>query len=93
MKKYILTLFILAISTNSIFAQSFMRYHMHDGSFNGFYTNCIDSISHVIENGEAVSKVYSGKSCRTIPIKNISDISFESSTLDSGNAGEYQILN
>lgn len=92
MKKYILTLFILAISTNSIFAQSFMRYHMHDGSFNGFYTNCIDSISHVIENGEAVSKVYSGKSCRTIPIKNISDISFESSTLDSGNAGEYQIL-
>lgn len=92
MKKYILCLIILSTSIGSIFAQSFMRYHMQDGSFNGFYTNCVDSISHVIENGEAVSKIYNGKNCRTIPIKNIIDISFESATLDSGDAGEYKIL-
>lgn len=72
-------------------AQAFMRYHMKDGSYNGFYTNYIDSIKHVTENGEIVQKVYCGELVKTIPTNDIVDISFESATLNNGNAGEYKI--
>ena len=72
-------------------AQAFMRYHMKDGSYNGFYTNCIDSIKHTTENGEIVQKVYIGENIKIIPVNDIIDISFESAVLDNGNAGEYKI--
>jgi len=65
---------------------------MKDGSFNGFYTSCIDSISHVTENGIVVSKVYYGENIKTIPVDDIIDISFESATLNANeNAGEYRV--
>lgn len=46
--------------------QSFMRYKMNNGTYNGFYTNAVDSIAHVTENGTVVQKVYSGEMVRTI---------------------------
>lgn len=65
---------------------------MTDGSYNGFYTNCIDSISHIMENGVVVSKVYLLEgNVKTIPVEEISDVSFESALLDKGNPGDYKI--
>lgn len=55
-------------------AQVFMRYHMKDGSYNGFYTNSIDSIKHATENGEIVQKVYIGENIKIIPVNDIIDI-------------------
>lgn len=72
-------------------AQVFMRYHMKDGSYNGFYTNSIDSIKHATENGEIVQKVYIGENIKIIPVNDIIDISFESALLNNGDAGEYKI--
>ena len=71
-------------------AQSFMRYYMKDGSFNGFYTNCIDSISY-IDSDVPISKVHIGDDYRDIAIDNITDILFENATLKNGNLGEYRL--
>ena len=69
-----------------------MRYQMQDGSFNGFYTNCVDSIRHSIESGINVQKVFLGHMIKTIPIDDIIDISFESATLESyETSGEYRL--
>lgn len=88
-----LSIFFALFVISNIYGQAYMRYKMKDGSFNGFYTNCIDSISHIKENGVFVQKVYSGAITKTIPVDNIIDISFESATLDSGqDAGEYKIV-
>lgn len=83
---------IISLIAAGLYGQSFMRYKMKDGSFNGFYTNCVDSISHTVENGTAVQKVYSGENVRTIPIEDIEDISFESAMLNPEEyAGEYRL--
>lgn len=89
----ILAVFISLFTLPNLYGQSFMRYKMKDGSFNGFYTSCIDSISHVTENGIVVSKVYYGDNIKTIPVDNIIDISFEGATLSSGqDVREYNIV-
>lgn len=95
MKKIMRIIFatlVMAMLSPALSAQSFLRYKMKDGSFNGFYTNCVDSICHVTENGAVVEKVYSGKNVRTIPVDDIVDISFESATLAPGeDAGDYRL--
>lgn len=83
---------IISLIATGLYGQSFMRYKMKDGSFNGFYTNYVDSISHTVENGTAVQKVYSGENVRIIPIEDIEDISFESAALNPDEyAGEYRL--
>ena len=73
--KISLSFFFALFVTSNICGQAYMRYKMKDGSFNGFYTDCIDSISHIKENGVFVQKVYSGAITKTIPVDNIIDIS------------------
>lgn len=91
--KISLSFFFALFVTSNICGQAYMRYKMKDGSFNGFYTDCIDSISHIKENGVFVQKVYSGAITKTIPVDNIIDISFESVKLNSNqDAGEYNIV-
>lgn len=90
--KNILIISLFTLFLPNLFGQSFMRYKMTDGSYNGFYTNCIDSISHIMENGVVVSKVYLLEgNVKTIPVEEISDVSFESALLDKGNPGDYKI--
>lgn len=90
--RIIFAVLVMAMLSPALSAQSFLRYKMKDGSFNGFYTNCVDSICHVTENGAVVEKVYSGKNVRTIPVDDIVDISFESATLAPGeDAGDYRL--
>ncbi len=90
--KSILVIIMSSLISLNVYGQSYMRYQMRDGAFNGFYTNCVDSISHSIEDGISVQKVFIGNTIKTIPVKDIVDISFESATLDSNeNYGEYRL--
>lgn len=72
MKRLILTFCLLA-TVAVAGAQRYMRYHMNDGSFNGFYTDCIDSIVHTTEH----TQVWTFGECHEIPLANIDTITFE----------------
>ena len=56
-KSSFLAVVMVAAMLQMAYGQSYMRYKMKDGSFNGFYTSLIDSISHTIVNGETVSNM------------------------------------
>lgn len=91
-QKILLTLF-LVFNYNVIHCQEYIRYKMSDGSFNGFYTNCIDSITHVKENGVSLQKVYYNGMVKSIAVDSIVDVSFENATMKSNlKDGEYKIL-
>ena len=93
LKIIILFLSICIVAMTDLYGQSFMRYKMKDGSYNGFYTSAVDSIAHVTENGVIVQKVYSCETVKTIPVDNIIEISFEGASLNSEqDAGEYKIV-
>lgn len=72
MKRLILTFCLLA-TVALAGAQRYMRYQMNDGSFNGFYTDCIDSIVHTTEH----TQVWTFGECHEIPLANIDTITFE----------------
>ena len=54
-------------------AQRYMRYHMNDNTFNGFYTNYVDSILH----GTEFSQVYANGQVYEILLENVDSITFE----------------
>lgn len=85
----LILLFFLPLSPN--YAQKYLRFQMNDSTFNGFYTETIDSISHKNINGEDLTVVYSFGKTFYIPINNIIDVSIESASLADGDAGEYRI--
>lgn len=72
MKRLILTFCLLA-TVALAGAQRYMRYQMNDGSFNGFYTDCVDSIVHTSEH----TQVWTLGVCHEIPLANIDTITFE----------------
>lgn len=72
MKRLILTFCLLA-TVAVAGAQRYMRYHMNDGSFNGFYTDCVDSIVHTSEH----TQVWTFGECYEIPLAHIDTITFE----------------
>ena len=91
-KSSFLAVVMVAAMLQVAYGQSYMRYKMKDGSFNGFYTSLIDSISHTIVNGETVSNVHYGSMVKSIPVKDIEEISFEAaSPAYEGDLGEYRI--
>lgn len=94
MLRYIISVTCVCLFTMTCLnGQSFIRYKMNDGMYNGFYTSAVDSVVHVTENGAVVQKVYSGEMVKTIPVDDIIEISFEGASLNSEqDAGEYKIL-
>ena len=72
-------------------AQSFMRYHMSDGSFNGFYTDIVDSVKFDLENGKQVQKVFTKTRTHTIPVDQIDSVTIERARLSDGDVGKYKI--
>lgn len=74
-------------------AQAFMRYHMKDGSYNGFYTNCIDSIKHKKQKGNTESLIYTSDSCYHILISDINNITFEKASIEQNKINGYRIYN
>jgi len=72
MKRWFVTA-LLSVVALFASAQKYMRYHMNDGSFNGFYTDCVDSIVHTSEH----TQVWTFGECHEIPLANIDTITFE----------------
>ena len=91
-KSSVLAVVLMAAILPASFGQSYMRYKMKDGSFNGFYTSLIDSISHTTLNGEAVTNVHYGATVKSIPVKDIEEIYFEAASPEyEGDLGEYRV--
>ncbi len=90
MKKVIFILALLCTYFN-INAQEFIRFNMNDNTFNGFYSEGIDSIVHKEINGLKNSVVYANGDVYIIPVDNIDSITVESATVGGDNIGEYRI--
>lgn len=88
-KRFLVSLLILVSSIAN--AQSFMRYHMSDGSFNGFYTDIVDSVKFYLENGTQVQKVFTKTRTHTIHVDQIDSVTIERARLSDGDAGKYKI--
>lgn len=90
MKKiiFILAFLLAGISAE---AQKFLRYQMNDGTYNGFYTEGIESITHDYKDGVATAFVQASGKIHEIPVDAIENISVENADIDDGNAGEYRI--
>lgn len=89
MKRWFVTA-LLSVVALFASAQKYMRYHMNDGSFNGFYTDCVDSIVHTSEH----TQVWTFGKCHEIPLANIDTITFEGVDLgmDADDmVGQYRI--
>ena len=90
MKKiiFILAFLLAGISAE---AQKFLRYQMNDGTYNGFYTEGIESITHDYKDGVATAFVQASGKIHEIPVDAIENISVENADIDDGNVGEYRI--
>lgn len=89
MKKY--TIISLLIFCISVQAQKYLRYDMADGSFNGFYTESVDSILHYEEGGVKSTIVYASGIAHTIPIADIKGISLENAIPTLNDHGDYRL--
>lgn len=85
---FILSLIVLCTSLQ---AQKYLRYTMKDRSFNGFYTEYIDSIVHNIENGFYKSHVYVNGALYTLQADSILDIKMENAVPSLDNFGDYRL--
>lgn len=72
MKKLIFTCYLLTMMM-TMGAQRYMRYHMNDSTFNGFYTDCVDSILHSVD----LTQVYANGQVYEIPLANVDSVTFE----------------
>lgn len=69
-------------------AQKYMRYHMSDSTFFGFYTESVDSMMHTPSS----SAVYMGGNIYEIPLDKVDSITFEGvSVYDENVIGKYRI--
>lgn len=63
---------------------------MSDGSYNGFYTDVVDSIKFDQENGSSVQKVFAKKRIYTIPVDKIDSVTIERARFSDGDVGDYR---
>lgn len=90
MKRIILLFVFLSIFSVSD-AQKFLRYHMNNNTYNGFYTENIESIIHDYRNGVATAIVQTSIKNHDIYIDNIDSIAIEDVNLTNGNINQYRI--
>lgn len=90
MKKF-LFFFVFLSTCLSSEAQKFIRYHMNNDTYNGFYTESIDSILHDYKNGIATSFIQTSGKMYEIPTNDIDSISIESASFEDGDVGQYRI--
>jgi len=88
-----LSIFVLMIVTlcADIYAQKYLRYHMNDSTFNGFYTETIEKITHDLNGGSPTSYVYSLGKMYEIPLNTVDSITVENASLTDGDAPNYRI--
>lgn len=90
MKKVLFVLAFLSVCLSSE-AQKFLRYQMNNNTYNGFYTNNIESIIHDDKNGIATAFVHAYGKIHEIPISDIDYISIEDACISNNDIGEYRI--
>lgn len=86
-----LVLFLISISVCPAKAQKFMHYYMNDHTFQGFYTESIDSIKHSVEDGKLQILNYIGDECIRIPAEKVDSIVFEGANPATGDLDGYRI--
>ena len=89
--KQILIIFAFFTACISSEGQKFLRYQMNDNTFNGFYTESIENITHDYKDGIATTFVKSSGKIYEIPVANINDIIVEDVSITNSNIGEYRI--
>lgn len=85
--------FIIALLSmcNSLNAQKFLRYTMTDGSFNGFFTENIDSVVYDMEDGIQKSFTHIGKYKYPIATNSVERITFENTVPSLNDHGGYKL--
>lgn len=86
-----LILFLISISVCPAKAQKFMHYYMNDHTFQGFYTESIDSIKHSVEDGKLQILNYIGDECIRIPAEMVDSVVFEGANPATGDLDGYRI--
>lgn len=86
-----LVIFLISISIYPAKAQKFMHYYMNDHTFQGFYTESIDSIKHSVEDGKLQILNYIGDECIRIPAEKVDSIVFEGANPATGDLDGYRI--
>lgn len=86
-----LVIFLISISICPAKAQKFMHYYMNDHTFQGFYTESIDSIKHSVEDGKLQILNYIGDECIRIPAEKVDSIVFEGANPTTGDLDGYRI--
>lgn len=90
MKRLSIVIIIISLFTN-ISAQKYLRYHMNDSTFNGFYTDAIEKITHEVNGESPTSYVYSLGKTHEIPLNSIDSITVENANLADGDTPNYRI--
>ena len=90
MKKiaFILVLLYVCLSTGG---QTFLRYRMNNNTYNGFYTNNIESIAHDFKDGVATLFVQSLGKMYEIPLADIDHVSVEDASITNNITNDYRI--
>lgn len=89
--KRLLYISFLIITHISVYSQQYLRYHMRDNTFNGFYSKSVDSITYEKINGEFVSITHMRNKSVRIPVKEVEGISLEGLDIANSNLGQYQV--
>lgn len=90
MKRLVFLLIVLFLSITSD-AQKFLRYQMNNDTYNGFYTDCIESIVHDYKNGEPIVIVKTATKTHEIAVADIDGISIESARPVVGEDTQYRL--
>lgn len=86
-----LLLLLVCIFVSPVRAHKFMHYYMADKTFQGFYTESIDSIKHRVEDGKLQILHYIGDECFRIPAESVDSIVFEGANPATGDLDGYRI--
>lgn len=86
-------LFVLAFLSACVCseAQKFLRYQMNNNTYNGFYTDGIESITHDYKDGIAITTVKSSSITHEIPVADINNVIIENASISNSDIGEYRI--
>ena len=90
-KKLLFAIMFSVFCINIMTAQKFMRYHMNDKSFNGFYTESIDSITYCVENGKIVSQTRIDDLVYNIVTEKVDSVIFEKSNIGRCETEGYRL--
>lgn len=90
MKRHIIILLLLQICVSAS-SQKFIRYYMNDSTYNGFYTDDVESIIHECKSGVDEAIINAHGKMYEIPVAGIDSIVVENALVGEGDVGQYRI--